>query len=67
VLVGAANIQPTARLGSCVGGEVHRLKQASEERMQELKLFQGAATLYECKKCRTRFMCCLQQAGKCRA
>jgi len=29
------------RLFSCVGGEVHRLKQASEVRMQELKLFCG--------------------------
>jgi len=34
---------------SCVGGEVHRLKQASAVRMQELKLFQQAATLYACR------------------
>jgi len=33
----------------CVGEEVHRLKQASEERMQELKLSLGAATQYACR------------------
>jgi len=32
-------------LPPCVGGEVHRLKQASEEGMQELKLLPSCSSL----------------------
>jgi len=46
-------------LSKCVGGGLHRLKQASQVTMQELQLFYGAATLCACRtwlsKCRCAF------------
>jgi len=49
VLPAAGPVQAHGKGLVGVGGEVHRSKQASEVRMQELKRYQGAATLYACR------------------